>query len=491
MNKIKKIFANDTYLLYILLLFMIIQPFLDIEVFFTNSKLFILGLTIPTIIRCLIIFFMLLFFIKDIKYKKNFKYFILYFLILIVYFIIHHFIVNSNTLNLPNNYTYSLFSELFYIIRMIFPFILIYITCNSKIDEDRFLKVIQLVALIIGLSIFLMNTLHISLISYKISGGKYNMVNWLQWPSVIMKQYEYELTTSKGWFYMANQISGLMMLILPISLYGLFKKADKLSIFANLLLIISMIMLSTRVSGYGWILVLIYLVILLIINKFILKRKDISYSNIKYLIVMLPLIIMLFFNSPILKRTYGYNLGNIDENSDNILDQYKEYGIQEMYILKIYPYTYDKEFWLDIFKLSRKQGVIENRQMESLISKRISIKNSSIKYKLFGYSFSKMRNAGLYVEHDLIAQYYTIGILGVILLIGPYFLIIIYSILLMFKKIKEKLNIKNVILLSSICIVLAISVFTGHILDELIVTLYMGFIIGFLIKELNKDEKMS
>ena len=493
-NKLKKIFTENKNILGFLCLFVIIQPFLDIQPLFENEKYQIFGFTIPTLVRCIFIGILSLLCIKKLN-KKNYKYIFIYFIVLLVYTYLHNQAANSIE-DIPNNYIYSFTSELFYIIRMLLPISIIYFTSKSNIKYKEFIDTIIISSAIIGTIIFIGNTFYISYVSY---GSGYTVCNWLQWFTGEIENYPFEELTSKGWFYMANQASGLMILLLPFNLYEYIMNRTKISCYSTLILIISMIMIGTRTAAYGWLMIVICTIVIYLFLKYILKSKFLQEKKIAGLLVIGLIGIIFLYVSPINQRNYGYELGtpsktrpSITENVDYdeiykyIEDNYQEFGIQTVYIKNIYNYKYDPEFWYYIFDYSIENGVIENREMEMLITKRIVQKNNNLKYKLFGYSFSRMRNANLYIEHDFIAQYYTMGILGVILLIGPYIVIILLMIIKIFKKIKKKVNFHDIIFMMSITATLCVSIITGHILDELFVTIYIGFICGYFYDKVNR-----
>ena len=502
---IKKIIKENSNLLGILCLFITIQPFLDILPFFENEKLFIFGFTIPTLVRCGFIGILGLISLKYIK-KKNYKFLIIYILLLIIYTLLHHSITSDNTMIIPENYTYSLVSELFYIIRMLLPLAIIQFTRNSNIDEEKFLKVITISSAIIGTIIFIGNTLCISYISY---GKGFTTINWIQWFFTDLTKYEFMELTSKGWFYMANQVSGLTMLLLPFTIFATLKKRNFINVYATIILIISMIMLGTRIASYGWILVVASFLIVITISKYIYKDKRTKNSYNKTLLIITIIGIIFLIDSPISQREYGYPLGDLNtlkerptidfENKDNLEEVYKYieesyhvFGIQEKYVFKDYNYKFDPEFWFNVFDRSIENGVIENREMQRIISNRIIENNDNkLKYQLFGYSFSRMRNGEIYMEHDIIVQLFTMGYIGLVLLIGPYLLIIGIIATKVIKKLTRKIALFNITFLISIMATLGTAILTGHILDELFVTIYIGFICGYFLNKLDRKKELK
>lgn len=497
-DKLKKIYYNDKTLVTFLIVFVIIQPFLDVEILFTDHRYEILGFTIPTLLRTIGIGVLSLLALKNIKRDTEHKIYFWYFVSLFLYTIFHH-IVNIDEGVFPGNFYYSILAELFYIVRMIFPFFMVYITKYSKITYEQFSKTISWTSLIIATVIISSNTLKISLTAYP-SDSLFNKLNFIEWFNGF-SNYSFEVLTSKGWFFSANQLSGLLMLLLPINIYDFLKKDNSLCIISTPLLILAMIIVSTRVSAYGWLLTSVAMVILFIFFKFSIK-EELKFKKIIIFIFIVTFFCGILMISPIRSRNYIHE--NKDADSVNILDSnehdlnsiysfiesnYYKFGVREEFIFDLYSYKFDHIFWLDVFSKSRKYA-FDNRQMQQLITDRlIQLNSKSLKNSLFGYSFSKFRNGGIYIEHDFKVQYVTMGLFGIILLIGPYLAYIIFCM----KKIlynQKHFNFLNITLTMSIVEVLLISTITGHLIDELFVTLFMGFILGFLYKSVTEEVEL-
>ena len=121
-----------------------------------------------------------------------------------------------------------------------------------------------------------------------------------------------------------------------------------------------------------------------------------------------------------------------------------------------------------------------------MMSNRIEYNNNKLRYKLFGLSYSRMRSGKIYIERDFYAQYITIGILGIIIMLVPYFICIVKETTKRLKS--KKIGISFVSFIISMVALFGSSIFTGHILDELFVMLYAGFIIGYYMVG-DKNEK--
>ena len=130
----KKLIHDNKIIIILLMLFIILQPFLDMKILFEDKNLMIKGITIPTIIRTLFISIIgCILFIRSNNKKEKIG-IIIYFLVVVIYTIIHH-LVCKRSIDIPANFTYSFITESFYIIRMLLPLALIYITKHSKISN--------------------------------------------------------------------------------------------------------------------------------------------------------------------------------------------------------------------------------------------------------------------------------------------------------------------------------------------------------------------
>ena len=174
-----------------------------------------------------------------------------------------------------------------------------------------------------------------------------------------------------------------------------------------------------------------------------------------------------------------------EEKAQFLFDSYVTFGVDKQYIMDLYPYDEDVDFWLSEYQIPFKDRA-NHRQLKTDITKRIIELNDNKADYLFGMSFTRLRNAQVYMENDIYVHLYSIGIFGILLLICPY--IGIYQV---FRHYKEKFTFENIIYLFSICLVIIAGVVSGNVFDEWIVTLFLGFICGMLLLNLfdNKKEK--
>ena len=527
---------------WLLIAFVMVQPILDIYYLYTDKVVSFIGFSPSTIIRILITIILLG--LTLIRLKDNRMWIIIksYLSIVFIYTIMH--ILNARNFHsvVPGNFGYSNIQELFYIIRLIIPLCILFITYHLNVNSDEFNKVIRILLILIAGSIFITNLLNISLNSYTNEIIKSNIFGWF---TGAYDKYNYSSLASKGFFNFANQIAVLLVLLLPIimAIYNDSKKIEDLIII--IVTIISMIMLGTKVALYGAIIEVGLFVGLLIFMRVFKKEKTINKKNILLVILCLFTVGGLLSKAPALNRELvakyvrinnskveikGVNeklelengkvknhdntppkklnnhqlednkeLENTDLNSlenkntnkltpsksnkkemmEYIENNYQALMVNEQFIKESYPYQYDPEFWVEIINLP----VVERlnwRNIEQKMLQRVMDKNNNPMDRFFGLTFSRTQNI-FNLERDFLSQYYSIGILGVIIFIGPYILLSILCLINILLKFKEKFNIMNSLPVFSILLALSLSYYSGNVIDSLTVMIILSFILGFLL----------
>ena len=490
-----------------LMIFIIIQPILDFYLLFSEKVINIFKFSPTTIIRILIIIFFVVYLLFKIKFNKKYFLLTIYLILVGIYSTVH--VLNSLNFNISigNNFNFSLFTELFYFIRMFIPILLAFIAYNINIREETFKKTIIYVSLIFSTTIIVTNLLKISLTSY--GGDNIILGNIFDW--FLSNNYKFEDLASKGLFVSANQISSVFAMLFPINIYYAIKTSKKICIISSVCLCLSMIIIGTRVGNYGWLLIAITVFMAWIFFALIHKNKiGITPKKMLTYIILFIFLFIITLNAPLTERETSKNFAEYEkkvitseikkeletlkteDEKKRFIEKYGEkFFIPAAYIRDIYSYENDVDFWIDTMKLpySLRGG---NRNLQNLMTKRIYDLNNNSFDKFLGMGYSRFRNAELYIEQDYIVHFYTLGILGIILFVLPSFLIATYALIYML--IKKRFRMKTTILCMSVYLVNLISVFSGHTLDELIVTIILGFICGYiliLLKEINITKEVG
>lgn len=483
----------------LLLIFMVLQSFFDSYVLYTDEIIDLVGFSPTTILRFSLIGLIFVYLFLTSFSKKESKYILLYGIIVFVYTTIHHFIcINIDDSVLYGSFRYSLVGELFYLLRLVYPFILMYIVYLMKLSKKEFKFVIQGTAFIFSLILIFMN---LSLISQTSYFSKYIKGNIFDWFNSDISRY---LLAAKGWFNSANQIGGLILLLVPINFYYAVSNLKKWDIVVFLLLVLACYSIGTRISCVGISLVLIVLVVGFLIFKLFKKEKFIK-KEVIYTLIIIVFSLIIFNFAPVVNLS-GSNLMSLlhlnkvvnDNSNEEIIILNPDYDGSDIcefltktstntdYYNELYPCQDNLEFWTDYVRKDYYKYT-NNRLMEKLITNEVYQRVKSPMVILFGMSRSRFEGAKIYLERDVIVHYYTLGIIGILLFILPYFVICGYiGIKRLFN---HSLDFKYLCLISSVVLPLVVSILTGHIVDELLVTLYVGFVLGYLIYIYKIDTK--
>ena len=277
---------------------------------------------------------------------------------------------------------------------------------------------------------------------------------------------------------------------------------------------LAMVMLGTRIAGLG--MMAVYLLSIMIYCFFkILKKDKIITINFVICTIFLIFFIAIYKYIPASNRTFADShnatisekikqsgadkkllelkkeiktLDSKKEIKDKKIEYLKEfYGVYDLgkyFYDKIYPYEEDPDFWfmmLDVPYVDRN----DNREIKSYITKRVfELNNNKLDY-LVGFSYERPMNANCYMENDIVAQFYSLGIFGIIIFIFPYLGLVCYAFYKIMKN-KKKFNALNCTYIVSIGLIYFIAILSGNVFDYWIVTLFLGFIMGLLLKEVKE-----
>ncbi len=517
---------------YLLCLLLLIEPFLELNFFYKGFD--IGGFQINTIIR-LIIFGLLslymLFNFKKLKYKK---FLVIYLLLVIIYSIFHHMHALNFESYIPSSLiNYSLLGELFYIIRLLIPLFLIYYILNLEMDYKKITKsfiigVIFIVLLIVGT-----NLLKISICSYNDSLIQGSIFSWFQNPT-----FSYAYLASRGYFYRVI-VFYYVILFLPYIIYLFFQENKKVSLFYGLIIFLSVIagfMVGTKATTWSVIIILIISLIMLFFFAFIKKELNFNIYKTLFLGGTLVIAFCLIPYSPMHKRIVEDEnaiLNNLQENlnqhevipnpeeinpeevivknaisdlssansiiedllKDEVVNNQsdleilisKKYNITPFLIINSYPYQYDSLFWQDFIKNTPYELRNDNRLLEQKILDRLMEVNNNKYDKLMGITYERTSKV-FNLERDFLYQYYSLGILGVLLFLSPYILIVLFGGLVLLIKFKTKLTYQNCALLLGIGLILCLAYYSGNTIDYLCLTIPLSIMSGFLLKNILKKE---
>ena len=426
--------------------------------------------------------------------RKNSKYIFTYYLLCIIYLFINYFREDSFYSLVPGNFDYNLISEGLTIIKLVTPITFLYSLYYQKIEWKKYLLVLKAWVILISGSIIITNIFKISLSSYSDLPITKNIFEWG------INNY-YQETASKGFFMYANQEAVIMLMLLLVFIYDFLYKNQK-SIFYITILMLSMLMLGTRVASVGGFLTIICAYVFYIIYCLYKKKQ----FDLKSLFLVIPIVIwgLLLPISPYANR--NIELNNIPEEvssdssseTNNIQSEIKKDSINtnieyvyanynpdylpSVFFEQYYPIEYDSEFWYEFVK----NTPIENmnyRLIEGSIIKRVVDINDNSLDILFGISNVRIQNI-VNIERDFILHYYAFGIVGSIILLLIYIIMLIYSLYNFFRYQTYYLF----IITTSIILFLFSAYLTGNIINSINAIIPFTFISSgiFLSKKVDK-----
>lgn len=509
---------NNKILSYVFVIFMIMQPLFDIFYLYDDNLIAMFKFSPATIIRMGIMSLLFLFTFLYWKDKQKWKYFIAFCVIYLLYTIFHQINVMNFDVPFDNFNHYSTLKELFYVIRMICPLLMIFVTYENDIRREYLKKIIIYVSLIFSTIMVGTNILGIALGSY--DGGteiiEKTILDWFN-PN-IYNEVSYTKIASKGIFHMANQVSATLISLLPMVIYYFFKEKKALYGLTYFLMLLSMLMIGTRVAGYGWIIVSLFMLLAYLFFAFIKKEYKFDLKITIIFLVLTGINGFILPYSPVMNRHYIEENANIikenqekedvkkyikefeeflkiSEDEDAIYDKKIEflanmknvYGFDPEYFTDIYPYEQDPDFWLKLAKMDYVNRA-NHRNLKTHITHRVIDLNDNKMDYVLGIGFSRLRNVPCYMENDIYVHIYSIGIVGILVFIAPYFVILMYGVYSVFRDYENKFTFLNISLLFSIALTFVAGIFSGNVFDEWICTLFLGFMCGCLLLNLKKKE---
>lgn len=395
MNK-KKFFDN------FILLFILIQPFIDALTCIQIKSNFQF-LSISVILRGLAFLVILIYLVLKKDKRKSIFFFLVYILLSIIY-----------TILLTNNNINTEITNLFQIFYL--PFFIIFFSNynNEKINNDLVLKLYFIYLNLIIIPYFLG-------IGYSVSEFYKEKIGYL------------------GLFYGGNEISAILICLLPISLKTLKDKNQIIKIIFIIELFMCTYLIGTKTLMLGVLIVFMYFFILYLKNNFnkFSKLKKFFMITIPSILLILLVIILPF--TPMFK---------------NIITAAKFFKVDSNNLFSMYG--------LNKIVFSGRLGFLE--KINDIFI------NSSILSIFMGIGKTTLLSVKL-IEIDILDIFYSIGIIGFVIWL-----------LYMIKGMK---SVKfNGIYKFTFILLIIISIFAGHILTSTNVSIYLALMII-----LNKNKK--
>ena len=534
MKRIKDYILDKDLILKIALIFLIINPILDFYFLFNSKVIEFFHFSPSTIIRTLVVGIIFILFLFVIKKGKLNKWYIVYLVLIVAYSVAHHFSAYNFTAFYPERKHYVPIEELFYLLRLTMPLVLISVLSRFNIGDDTFNKYLSITTIVVGLVIIITNLFKVSMASYGNDLILGNIVCWFKSDNCGLGFLH---LSSRGLFQSANSISAYLLMLLPINIYHFTKKSNIINYITIFVSMYAMFLVGTKVSTYGFFLALVGSIILYLMFVIIFKKIKFKKYTFYYLIGTLLLFLLVLPKSTIYLRmnvdkdlemerlkmevynkealskmdktleefvhenhleehnnlfnskediTYQdyLNIMTFKEKSDLIvpflLDNYDNFSIMDDFIVFHYPYWVDPEMWYNVFHEDYGNRV-NYRFLETTFLKRVKEVNNKKRDDYLGITY--VRQGKIFtLEKDFLSHYYTLGIIGVILFLMPYVFIVIVLAIRELLRIKN-INMKVIYYLFGIGLCLCAGFYSGNVMDSLMVSLTMAYLSAVAINE--------
>lgn len=499
LDKIKGWFLNPKLYVMLVVIFIMIQPLVDLD-YLLNDLLKQYGLIVPsTLIRYLglPVLAVIGFARVDRNKKKTFITIAILGIIWVVYVGIHFITTKNLDLELPANYRFLTTIEIKYLLTMTLPFILMYVIWIAKLSNNLFNKVILSVSVFVSSMILLTDLLVISRGSY----GGYTQGNFLSWFMGGYDQYSAIQLTSKAFFQEANVLGALLFILLPL-LYKILVEVKRKWPVMLLILVHSLCMMivGTRVATLGAIAIAIialvgYLIIL------VLRQGEFKLSCLIFMISHIIVSLVILPYSPAIRyqsensqqiqhnREENQKAPEISMDLEGLEEDSQEYNWQLIYIVRenawligipayydyYYPIEFDPVFWKSVLEQPFDLRA-DGRDLQKLFME-YKWEMLSTKQKLFGTSYSTLSEGGFIIEQDFLRQYYTLGILGALIFTAPYVILLLLSGFNILRRFKEQVTFGNGMMLVSVVAGLGAAYYSGHVLDTLLTSFFIAFVL--------------
>lgn len=485
-----------------IVLFFILQPMIDIYRTMIGDVIDIFGISLLEMIN--LVFLAVLcckLFIGD---QKKMSWLVLagYVVVMGGYLILHYRNMVSFDTSILSTKQYSLFQETYYITRLYFlPVFAFYLFMKAAVTTSLFTRIVQIsVAIICGV-IVCSDLYGISLVAYPTEMQKeFIHGNFLQWFSLAGGD-SFDSYTAKGWFFSANQLSAILLILSPVIIKETLERCNLKNISLFILLGLSMVMLGTKTASYGFLGIAMAVFLLSIFFQLLEHHKIKNYKALLCVLLLTVACGGLLTKSPIIMKnsepeseqreqpaSESFSFEN--EGSLSVADYIRtycwNYYIQPQ-LLDVYQVEKDTAFWVD--KVERDVRLNSNyRLIKTEIFDRVFERSNRTSDKLLGIGTVE----SLYNEKDYLFQYYCFGLGGLLLFIGPFILALLIGAARVLMQFKKLFHFETAVLGMSLCIALLLPYFTGHVFGIVFPMYFIALIAATFInhtKQVKDDHK--
>lgn len=441
--------------------FLIILPILDLITSITsrfyNTPLSI-GVFVKTLFLVVMVYYLI--FKSNSKHKKL----CLSYIILIFIYILGYYLSKIKYMTLG-----MFFSETIHLVKLLyFPILLASLYCyfdDNKLSKNELVWVLSIN--LIGYIILLF----IPLITH--TG---------------FQTYEAILSGTIGWFFSANEISIILILLFPF-IYSIFKKNKLFYVVIPILIILVISTIGTKSSMVG---LIIDVIIIMILSCF--YKKDNNKLNIKlilssFIILVITLVIFSSSNSLVnLKRTF--NIQEEQNFQDYVSSVHEEENLIKEEIEKLNNSGVKMSEKFVEFYNKYGKALLSDRDIYFQVTYMIYKQNFNFNTVLFGLGYknnTKIDNFAVekLIEMDPLDIFFHSGLIALIIILMPF----VYYLVIIIKN--KKITIKLVFYTLMFGMIIGVSFISGHTIMAPAVNIYIAlyFILAYFELGLIEEKK--
>ena len=504
---------------YLIVLLILVQPFINIIQACIVRDVQVFGFSLFEMINVILIGFSTILTIYLYDDKKKFIKYIPYIILLGIYFILHYYNTTLFNLDAYSKQKPSLIIETYYLGKLfILPLMLIFNVYYSGIKQKTCVRILQTFLFIVCFVMIITNLLKVAHVNYSetVTNNLYSFFDWFSFKNT--DAYSYYKLTTKGWFLSGNQMSAILFMTLPITLYLAYKKRSPFDYLLLVMQSLSMFMLGTKTANLG--VMLIFLTFIIIWLFFYLLKYKLT--SLKPILVIGLVFYFLFPFSPIgymsKKVTVpksGSMLGNLKdsftdpmeyEKVSKVVDEIDKMNCsslnnKENKVIKNFMKDYSGYFGIDDYIVTNYNDLNHSgfwcQYLKSHANNDYRVLKKSVLKDIYKNNHNQLdRYLGLgntlnfiYTESDYSYQYYLYGIIGVILFIGPYFVLLGYLAYKVLKNFKSYFIIKTAVYAMAPVLGLFIGYYSGHVLERNFPLLILGFVMAINLLHIKETEE--
>ena len=467
-NMVNKLKQTNNYFPHFLLLFIVLQPVLDLLTSFSIYTLH-MSATVGIVVRFAFMTLALGYLLFNWKQPGNKKY--IFYLVLLG-IVLAAGLVNNMIVKHPVSFG----EEIKFILKSTYPIVLLfgYILVFKELKDKQYASD-KLITYFLYASLIVSIVMIVSIAS-----------------GTDFSSYSYEKTGSRGWFFAGNELSSILAITFPmVVLYSVQKTTSFSKVYYWIPTILAMyasIMVGTKV-GYGAIILTLGVALLFSIIEYMMQRKKVGKGithlvNIFVALVVLGGLLAVTPLTPIAKNM-GIHLQIYED---------KKLASEEQARKKGKVITEDPEE-----AKRRAEGKLTSGEMNSLIysdrDKFLQVykqyyKEAPTSQKLFGMGYAgnyKDKDAVKLIEMDFHDLFFSFGIIGFLLYLLPFVYFGIRLFIRVITNFKSIITVRYMLLASVLVLALGIAFTAGHVLTAPAVSIFFVVILAYVIVDLKAD----